>query len=159
MLCTNLNKIYSRKQQLHCSEPEPQTWLTRPASGLRLGQQFPLQVKKQTHGPKKHLDRSGQKRDKSGISRLAMCQSTKRACIDLNSRRMVGKSHHLLSSLLENAIQKLIRHLGRKEYVLQFMHTKFTNGNYLILLGFINSTTQFYARNFCKLLKWYYPKK
>lgn len=84
---------------------------------------------------------SGQKRDKSGISRLAMCQSTKRACIDLNSRRMVGKSHHLLSSLLENAIQKLIRHLGRKEYVLQFMHTKFTNGNYLILLGFINSTT------------------
>lgn len=38
-------------------------------------------------------------REKSRISRLAICQSTNRACIDLNNTRMVGKSHHLLSSL------------------------------------------------------------
>ena len=49
---------------------------------------------------------SGQKREKSSISRFAMCQLTKRACIDLNSRRIVGKSHHLSSSLSANTIKR-----------------------------------------------------
>lgn len=52
---------------------------------------------------------SGQKREKSSISRFAMCQLTKRASIDLNSRRMVGKSHHISSSLSANTITKLFR--------------------------------------------------
>lgn len=50
---------------------------------------------------------SGQNREKSGISRFAMCQSTKRACINLNSRRTVGKSHHLSSSLEERTIKDI----------------------------------------------------
>jgi len=45
---------------------------------------------------------SGQNKEMSWISRLAMCQSTKRACTDLNSTRIVDNSHHLLSSLSAN---------------------------------------------------------
>jgi len=42
---------------------------------------------------------SGQRREKSGTSRFATCQSRNRACIDLSNKRNVGNTHHLSSSL------------------------------------------------------------
>lgn len=51
---------------------------------------------------------SGKNREWSWISKFAMCQSTKSACINLNSRRMDGKSHHLSSSLRAHTVQKHI---------------------------------------------------
>jgi len=47
---------------------------------------------------------SGQNREKSSISRFAMCQLTNLACTDLNRKRMIGKSQHLSSSLQENVM-------------------------------------------------------
>ena len=74
---------------------------------------------------------SGQKREKSSTSRFAMCQLTARACIDLNSRRMIGRSHHLSSSL---SASKTYHQRDRNEVLKEYKSKKEESQNNYIYI-------------------------
>lgn len=90
-LYTNLN-IYTRLIMRKTANEQPHTFSSSKS---------PPTMHQDTDSYAQKVSGSGLKREKSWISRFAMCQSTNRAWTTLNITKIVGKSHHSSSSRLE----------------------------------------------------------